>query len=287
MKNKTTITILIIAIAFFAVIAAGGGLYLFPADAPESVLSSRGETVLLDGRGLYARDSVSFAAQGRAQDAVTLAVAIPALLISLVQFRRGSGRGSVILAGTAGYMLYSYASYSFIVTFNVFFLIYIALFSLSLFAFILILRELAESDLAEKMAVRFPRKTIGVYFTVIGTLIMLMWLSRIIPALVSNVAPIGLDHYSTLGIQVLDLGIIVPLCFIISVLLFRRRKWGVLLSGVVMMKAFTMLLAIIAMIIIQYVKGVEISPLETAVFLIITAAEFALLIPVIRSIPKS
>jgi len=287
LTNAGRMNVLIPLIAVLALAASAGGLVLFETEAPPSLVSARGETVLLDGRGLYAYDSVSFASQGRAQDGVTLVAGVPLLLLSFYFYRKGSGRGSVIMTGTVGYLLYTYASYSFIVTFNPFFLVYTALFGLSLFAFILLMQDLARSDLAEKMAPRFPRMAVAPFLFAVGLLILLMWLGRILPALTTGGIPFGLEHYSTLGIQVLDLGIVVPLCFMTSLLLFRRKRWGYLLSVVVVMKALTLLLAILAMMLIQYLAGVDQNPGEMLVFILITAAEAGLLIPVIRSVPRT
>ena len=81
-------------------------------------------------------ETVSIAAQAIAQDVVTLLVGIPLLLAGAVLSRKGSLRGRLLLAGTVGYFLYTYASFVFGAAYNVLFLLYVALFSLGLIAFI-------------------------------------------------------------------------------------------------------------------------------------------------------
>lgn len=287
MTNRRTLTVLTVLIALLGGAASVLGLVPFATEAPRSVVSARGAVVELDGRGLYAYDSLSFASQGRAQDVVTAAFAVPLLLISFHLYKKGSRRASIIYGGTVGYFLYTYASYAFIVTFNRLFPVYTALLSFSLFAFILILQDLARSDLAGIMAETFRRKTISLYLLIVGILIWLMWMGRLGPALISGGIPEGLDHYSTLGIQVLDLAIIVPASLMTAWLLWKKREWGYLLSGIIIMKALTLLLAIVAMIIGQKLAGVEMNPVEIVVFLAITAANSLFLVPVLRSVPKS
>lgn len=49
-----------------------------------------------------------------------------------------------------------------------------------------------------------------------------------------------LEHTTTLVIQRLDLGVVVPLCVLSGVLLLRRRPWGHLLASVVALKMLTL-----------------------------------------------
>ncbi len=173
-----------------------------------------GEKIILDGQGLYAHDFVFFASQGRAQDIITLIIGIPLLIISFVLYSKGNLKGSLLYPGALAYFLYTYVCYCFIVSFNQMFLVYTSLFTLCLSGFILVLQELDIKLIAEKMSTHFHRKTISIYLFVIGILILLMWLGRISPALSGGTAPFGIDHYSILGIQVLDFSIIVPLSII-------------------------------------------------------------------------
>lgn len=93
------------------------------------------------GSGIYKNDSLSAAAQAIAQDGVTLVVGIPLLLVSLLLSLRGTIRGRLLLAGALGYFTYTYASYCFLAMYNDLFLVYVLLFSGSLFAFILVFRS--------------------------------------------------------------------------------------------------------------------------------------------------
>jgi len=82
----------------------------------------------------------------------------------------------------------------------------------------------------------------------------MMWLGRIVPPLITGTPPFGLESYTTLVIQILDLGVVIPVTFLSAVLLLRKQPWGYLLSAVMCIKGMTMLTAISAMVVGQRSK---------------------------------
>jgi hypothetical protein len=150
--------------------------------------------------------------------------------------------------------------------YNPLFLVYVALYSASLFAFILSLLAIDAGHLHAQLAPRFARRTIAWLLIGFGGMLALLWLERIVPALVSGVAPVGLDSYSTLFVQAGDLGLVVPLAVLTGVLLLRRWALGDLLAGVVLVKGTTLGLALMAMTVVMAAAGVAISPVEVGFF---------------------
>ena len=270
-KSETALAILVLLTALGAAAASLAGLSGFTGEPGPPVESLRGETFRLDGRGLYRNETVSYAAQARGQDLVTLIAGIPLLLTGLFLARRGSLRGSLLLAGTLGYFLYTYTSYVFLISFNSLFLLYTFLFSASLFAFILAFSSIDAEALEKPLSPRFPPPFLGLFQIILGLLLLLMWLGRIVPALKGDVPPAGLEIYTTLVIQALDLGIVVPAAILSGLLLLRKKPMGLLLSGVLLMKFFTMGLALDAMMIMMVRAGVTLSATETVIFAGITA----------------
>jgi hypothetical protein len=116
---------------------------------------------------------------------------------------------------------------------------------------------------------RLPHRGIAGFLFTIGAFLLLAWLGRIVPPLLDGSSPYGLESYATLPIQVLDLGVIVPLAVTAAILLLKRLPAGYLLTSVAMIKGFTMGLALIAMIIGQILAGVAISTVESVVFTVI------------------
>ena len=142
MKNNNIVTRLAILIIPLALLAAGAGVFWQGTGTPYPFKTLRGETVTIRGHGLYQYDTVNSSSQEVGQDVVTLILGVPLLIVGIVLARKGSLRGQLLLTGGLGYFLYTYGAMSFLTAFNPFFLIYVALFSLSLFAFILALSGL-------------------------------------------------------------------------------------------------------------------------------------------------
>lgn len=286
MKVSQTLVALVAIIAVLALIAAGTGVFWQGEGNSYPFTSLRGETVMIQGRGLYRHDTVSGAAQVVAGDVVTLALGIPLLVISLLLYRRGSLRGAMLLAGTLGYFLYTYASIAFMAAFNPLFLIYVALFSSSLFAFILSLMSIDVAALPVRFSPRLPRRAISALLFAMSGFLLLAWTGRIVPALLRRTPPFGLESYSTLVIQVLDLGLIVPLGLLAGVLLLRKSPFGYLLAAVALLKGVTMGAAVSAMAFGQVLAGVQVSPVELAIFPCLTLANVVMACLLLRHLKE-
>lgn len=284
MKNKKIVYFLLGIIVILSVIAALTGLFSSKRINVKSVKTAYGEKVELYQKGLYARDSVSAATQAKAQDVVTLVLAIPVLLVSVILTRKNSKKGLLLLTGTIGYFLYTYTSYSFMSYYNKFYLIFLALMIASFYAFILCISALRESVDWKEVSSHYPRKFIGIFFMIAGFVIAMMWLGRIVPTIFSGAAPFGLEHYSTLVIQSLDIGFIVPACGVTAYLIYKNNSWGYLLSTIFIVKLVTMAAAVSTMAITMYVTGVEINVAELFVFPIFTLLGVILLWKVMRTV---
>lgn len=286
MKHKKIITLLVIVIAAFSSIAAAAGVFSAWSEPAEQIQiqSLYGEKITLYGKGIYRNDSESAAAQAVAQDVVTLILAVPMLLISLTMARRGLLKGKLLLTGTLGYFLYTYTSYTFLCIYNSLFLIYVMLMSVSLFTFILCITYLDMEALKNSFNTNLSVKFIGGFQLFLAFMIFTLWMGRIVPSLVEGSVPFGLEHYSTLVIQALDLGIIVPATVLSGIMILRRKTLGYLLSSVIIIKGLTMLTALTAMIAGMIIAGVEVSIVEIFVFPAFNLIAIFCLVVLLRSI---
>jgi hypothetical protein len=282
-RSVKAILVLTSLIALLALLAAGLGLLWQGQGQPFEFHTLRGETVMIQGHGLYRYDTVSLAAQAIAQDLVTLVVAIPLLVVATVLFVRGRLRGKLLLAGTLGYFLYTYASYAFNVAYNELFLVYVALFSLSLFDFVLALMTVDLATLPKRFSPRLPRRTIAIFMFAVAGLLLLNWLGRIVPPLLANEVPLDLESYHTLIIQAMDLAVVVPAVLLSGVLLWGRRPWGYLLSSVALIKLFTLALAVSAMSVNQILAGVRVG-IGGAMFPAMALVGVALTVTLLRKV---
>jgi hypothetical protein len=275
MKHQSALSWLIPLIGILALFSAGAGLF-WPADGqPYAYTNHRGEMVMLNGHGLYYYDTVSTAAQMQGNDLITLVVGLPLLVVSAWLAFRGSLRGRLLLTGTLGFFLYTYMSMSMLTAYNSLFLVYVALFALSLYAFILSMLSFDLADLPQHFSPRLPHGWIAGVLFAVGGFLLLAWMGRIVPPLFQNQTP-ALENTTTLVIQTMDLGLIVPLAVLSGILLLRRSAWGYLLASVFVMKAITMGLAVSTMAINMALVGVPDSLAIVIPFLIVTIMNLAM-----------
>lgn len=172
----------------------------------------------------------------------------------------------------------------FLTAFNAFFLIYVALFSMSLWSFILVMMSLDPAEVAARAQARFPRRVVSVFMFIIGAFLSLAWLGLVGPSSLNGSAPAGLDSYTTMVIQAMDLGLIVPAAFLTGTLLWQGKAWGYLLGAVLLLKMLTMGAALIAMIVMQLIAGIDVDPVVTGIFVVICISGIVLSLVSLRSV---
>jgi hypothetical protein len=118
---------------------------------------------------------------------------------------------------------------------------------------------------------------------VIAGFLLLAWLGRILPPLISGETP-ALENTTTLVIQAMDLALIVPLAILSGILLLRRSAWGYLLASVALLKGATLGLAVSTMSVIMALRGVPESLGIMIPFLVITLATILMAFLLLRNI---
>lgn len=285
MKYQSVLTWLLPPIFFLSLVAAGAGLFYQTPREAFSYVNHRGEAVTINGQGLYFYDTVSSAAQMQGNDLVTLVVGLPLLIISAFLAFRGSLRGHLLLTGTLGFFLYTYMSMASLASYNSLFLVYVAIFTLSLYAFILCMMSYDLNTLPEAFSDKLPHKWIVGLMFIVGGFLLLAWLGRIVPPLFQNQTPV-LENTTTLVIQFMDLGLIVPLAFLGGFLLLRRNAWGYLLSSIMLTKGVTLGLGVSAMAINMARVGVPDSLGIMIPFLVITILNLILATILLKNVKQ-
>lgn len=271
-------------IAVLSAVATAIGIFTFQSGHHSSL---SGAAVSIQGGGLYGHESVSMAAQAVGQDIVTLAAGIPLLMIAMYLARRGSLRGRILRAGALWYFGYTYLIMTYGAAYNPLFLVYVALFSAGLFAFILSLQSIDIGSLPSEFSPRFARRAIAWLMLVLGSFLLLLWLGRILPALLSGKTPVGLDSSGTLAIQASDLAIAVPLAFLAGVLLLKRQPLGYLLSSVMVVMGAAMGLALVGMMIGMSLAGIPVAGAEVVGFAVLTLVFIVSAVHLFASLPGS
>jgi hypothetical protein len=175
--------------------------------------------------GMYARESPAWAAQAYGQDWFDLLVAAPWIAVCAAGAAGGSYRWRVLLAGGYAYAIYELAIYAFAVHFNALFLVYCATLGLSVFAFVALAGELAETPPAVD---RRGARLAGGFLVAIGVLFGALWLLEDVPALLRGSAPDSLAETGLLTnpVHVIDLAFVLPAHVLVGAWLWRGRRRG-------------------------------------------------------------
>ncbi len=232
MKQQTALYWLVPLIAGLALLAASIGLFTPGTGTPISFTTVREETVEIWGQGFYRFDTPIGATGFTAADLITLILAIPVLVISILMYRRGSLKGGLLLTGALSYFLYNYLSMGFGAAYNNLFLAYTLIFSASLYGLILALLSFDLKTFPTHFRVGLPRRGIGIFLIVSGIILSLIWLVlSIIPALFAGEAPPEAYYYTTFITGIIDIGIIAPALILGGVLIRRGDPFGYLLAS--------------------------------------------------------
>lgn len=226
--SKAVITLSILS-GLFGLVQSCAGLFWQVSGKPFPFTTLHGQTVQINGQGIYAFDTAFKVPIFRGTDAVTLVVALPLLVIALLLYRRGSLRGGLVLVSALAYMLYNSASVAFGVTYNNLFLVYLAYFSTSLFAFLLAFTAVDVQELSSRIGQNIPRRGIAILMFVSGLALVVAWLGDIVAALVQGRVP-DIASYTTEVTYVIDLGIVAPVTVLAGIMMLRRAPIGYLLS---------------------------------------------------------
>jgi hypothetical protein len=254
---------LCLAVALLALAASGIGLFWSGGPGPVSFTTFRGQTTTTYGKGVYSNESLLIGAGLRGTDGVTLFVCIPLLVVATFLYRRSSFRGSFLLAGMLSYFLYNSASLALGAAYSPLFLLYVAYFSASLFAFNSAAASVDLAGLEARVSPRLPGRGIAVFLFISGSVLAAVWLFDLIS---SGTLPTTLADYTRMMTYVLDLGIIAPAVFLSAVLVLRRSGRGYLLAFVLLVLESLIGFVVIAQTIARLHAGVPLAPAQLAIF---------------------
>ncbi|HLM62528.1 MAG TPA: hypothetical protein VK308_17130 [Pyrinomonadaceae bacterium] len=201
--------------------------------------------------GVY-RDNEFVASLWRGNDWVTLLVALPLLVGALFFARRGSTRAHLIWLGMLAYALYNYAFYLFAAAFNQLFLLYVAIFTLSIYALVFTLVKTDAEEIRRQFRDRTPVKLIGGYMLFIAAGLSFLWIGSSLKFVADGVVPeyIEMTGHPTGIVYALDLSLLVPVLILGGVWIWRREAWGFVLAAMSLIKGatYTLVLSVNSMI---------------------------------------
>lgn len=226
-KSLHFITLLIIILS---IITSSIGLLYTTGGKTYNFVNQYGDTVKIYGHGLYAHDSYFMAPIFRGTDFTIICIAIPILIIALILDIKSKGlKSRIFLMSVISVFTYYSSSIAFGVTYNILHLIYIALFSSSIFGLIIAISTIDKAQVENSIGNSLPLKGIYVFLLLTGISLIVAWLPDIIKSLVLGRSLDAIEIYTTQITYVLDMGIIAPTALICLFELKKRRGIGYIL----------------------------------------------------------
>ncbi|GAA0126986.1 hypothetical protein UT300019_28900 [Clostridium sp. CTA-19] len=226
MKKKLKgIDILIIGIIILLVFITIVGVCSFNTDKNYIVVNQYGDNVKIFGSGIYAHDSYFKAPIFIGSDCTMLFLVVPMIIVALIcEIERRTIKSKLLLTTFIGTVVYYATSIVFGVTYNALHLSYIALFSSSFFAFIILIRSINSDELRKMQKWILPSNGLSIFLILSGISLFVAWLPDIIVSIIHGKSLSLIEVYTTEITYVLDMGIISPLIFIC--LFFLKKKDG-------------------------------------------------------------
>ncbi|MCC7130614.1 MAG: hypothetical protein B6D39_04160 [Anaerolineae bacterium UTCFX2] len=190
-----------------------------------ALLAIAGSVIGLAVKSIYSGLTAVFLPQALAQDIANLAIVSPLWIILAALALRGSLRAYLLWLGVLAFTVYNYVIYTFSIPFGALFLLWVAIFGMSLFSLI---GGIATAD-HEVVASHFPNrgaiKVTAWFLIVVAVLFSFLWLSEDVPALLANTRPQSLVDMGLLtnAVHVLDLGFFLPAVIVTGVMLIKRK----------------------------------------------------------------
>lgn len=290
MKTSKALITVCVLIAVLALVQSAAGVFWNSNGSPYSFTNLHGEIVPMYGKGIY-RDNPAFNAPiQRGTDAVALILYIPLLVAGIILYQRGSARGHLFLTGILASFVYHAASVAFGVAYNPLFLLYIALFSASLFAFVMAVVTFDQRALAARVGTSIPTKSLAVLLFISALGLLFAWVPDILVGLPEG-RHAGLGSYSTLPTDVIDLGVIVPALVLAGILLLRRAPLGYLLASILTTMLILIGFVTTSQTIFQLSDGIQLGMgvvfVKGGIFLLLGLIGIYLMIRFYRSMAKS
>jgi hypothetical protein len=245
-RYRLGIATLCVAVGVLAAIAAGLGVLARGDGVYETVTSARGEVYAVATSGVYAGNARQLVAEGVGWDVFTVLVAVPAMLAGAWLIARGSRHGALVTTGLLGYFAYMYLEYSVTWAFGPLFPLFVAITALSVVGLI------ANAGLLSTQTMqfddRYPRRSWAALSLGMASLLTLLWAERIATGLRAGATPTLLGE-TTMTVQALDLGLVVPVSVLIAIAVWRRVPAGMVAGGAFGVTFAAMSFAIAAMMV--------------------------------------
>ncbi len=193
------------------------------------------------------------------QDMVTLILAAPLLFLAIHKaVIKADIFWKLIFAGVVFYFVYTYAFFVFVTELTFLYFFHLAIFSLSLFSLIIVFFQLFNFEKSFYYNNKNTKRLIVSYLSLISLMLVFLWLKD----LISFFTVPGFQFDTPNGepllmVYTLDLGIVIPLMLTGVFGFIRKKKFGYILTGVMLVKSTILGFALMAMALSMYIQDLS------------------------------
>jgi hypothetical protein len=223
-KRKYIFDLQSIILGICIIVAALIGFFYTNGGKNFEVVNMYGDTVKMYGVGIYAYNSIFNVSNYLGANVVVLIIGV--LLIFLTLWRNKPLWAEILRTSEIVYLVYSSACWLFGTSMNQLYFLYVVCFSLSLFTSFMAVKDLFNIIEVPLELKQKSLKGTGSFLIIAGVITALVWISSILPVIISG------EYSSLLGIQTneitygIDLSITCPLSTICGIWIFQKRDIG-------------------------------------------------------------
>ena len=171
------------------------------------------------------------------QDIIFIPLALLLALLSVIYLNQPGYKIFITLLGLTCNFFYGYGLYAMQGQYTSIYLIYLAIFGLSIYSIVFGLSSFTAGFSTKTLLPKALTRAISIFLFSIVSILSLIWLLRITPDIARHIPQ------DTYGVFILDLGIVFPAITIAAMRLIRKMPFGNILAGIALMKVFTVCLS--------------------------------------------
>lgn len=172
------------------------------------------------------------------QDIITIISATVMLVLIVLYNKNKDMRFFVSIIGLLSFFFYAYGTYVISVLYTSIYLVYMLIFSLSIFGIIIGVGGFESKDISRLSLPKWLRVSSVAFLSLIVCIFVPMWISGMIPFIQTHTVP---DFYA---IYILDLCIIMPFFAAVIYMLLRNSKNVNIWLGIALLKTLTLILSV-------------------------------------------
>jgi hypothetical protein len=173
----------------------------------------------------------------KGQDIIFIPLALLLAVLSVDFLKHQNYKSFITMIGITSSLFYGYGLYSMQGQYTALYLVYLAIFGLSIYSIVLGFLSFKSEFEVKTSLPKSLRIGVSIFLYSIVLMLGMVWIIRITPDIAKHI-PQG-----TYGVFVLDLGIVFPAIAIIATKLIRNKPYGNIFSGVALVKTITVCLS--------------------------------------------